>query len=353
MIFSSGIGRYIRGFVPFIIDEFNVTLLIRHEDKHNLLYKCNYVTIKSSIYSIKEQVELFLKVPKSDIFWSPHYNVPFLPIRARCRVVTIHDVFHLAHNKSLSTKQKLYAYLMMRNAVRSADVLLTVSMFTASELQRHLNVTKNISVIYNATSSTDFYPLKHDDINYVYSKYGLSNKFILYVGNVKPHKNLCNLLQAIKDESDLNLVIVGNESGFITSDNDIFRLLENNTSLKNRVKFTGFVNDNELSCIYNLATLFVFPSIYEGFGIPPLEAQACGCPVVCSDIESLSEVCGDSALYFDPYSPDDILDKILKLYDNKTLQKKFIEKGFKNIQRFAWKKSAENLIKLLQKANNG
>lgn len=353
MIFSSGIGRYLRGLIPYIIDEFAVTLLVRHEDRCNLLYDCNYVYLKSPIYSISEQLELLFKIPECDIFWSPHYNVPFLPIRTRCRVVTIHDVFHLAYNESLNTKQKLYSYMMMRNAVRGANVLLTVSRFTISELNKYLNVKKDIYVVHNGISCYDFFPMKHDDINHVSSKYGLSNRFILYVGNIKPHKNLSNLLYAIKDEPDLNLVIIGNESGFITSDNDIFFLLEKNTSLKKRVKFTGFVSDDELRCIYNLATVFVFPSIYEGFGIPPLEAQACGCPVSCSDIESLREVCGDSALYFDPHKPDDILEKILMLYENKSLQKKYINKGFKNIQRFSWKKSSEILIKLLRKANYG
>ena len=114
------------------------------------------------------------------------------------------------------------------------------------------------------------------------------------------------------------------------------------------IVFKGRIDDDELISLYSNAVCFIYPSLYEGFGIPPLEAQACGCPVVCSNAASLPEVCGDSVIYFDPYSVKDMRDKILSVLNDEILQKELRTKGFNNIKRFSWKRSVEQVIEILR-----
>ena len=154
---------------------------------------------------------------------------------------------------------------------------------------------------------------------------------------------------ALKHINNLNLVIVGKKEGFITGDNEITYLIQNSSFLQNRVYFTGYVADEEIPVIYNLASLFVFPSLYEGFGFPPLEAMATGTPVVASNAASIPEVCGDAALYFDPLDMEDIAVKILKVIQNDDMKKTLIRKGFNQVKKYSWEKSANKLINVINK----
>ncbi len=347
---ASGIGTYIRNIIPFMVDIFDVILLGTSEEiqKYSWSNKVKIIECTSKIYTIKEQFELFVKIPKCDIFWSPHYNVPLLPIKANRRVVTIHDVFHLAFYETLSLKQKLYAKLVINQATSRSDKILTVSEFSVDEIRKYTNTKNDIEVVYNAIDF-DKFKIIYDKskLDFAKDKYKLPNKFLLFVGNVKPHKNLKNLLLAIKD-IDINLVIVGKKDGFITGDDNISSLIEK-CNLENRVFFTGYVDDEDIPAIYNLAKVFVFPSLYEGFGIPPLEAQASGCPVICSNVASLPEVGGiDSVVYCDPYSVEDIAEKIKMVLADENLQNELKIKGFENIKRFSWEESAKKIIDVIE-----
>ena len=335
---ASGIGRYIRNLVPFLVDEFDITLLGKKEELQNYSFvnKVKIIESNSNIYSIKEQIELFKKIPQSDIFWSPHYNIPILPIKAKKRIVTIHDVYHLAFYDNLSLSQKIYSKFMINQAVKKSDIVLTVSNFSKKEIIKYTNTNKNIEIIYNGIEkdwiSNDIYPKEN---------------YILYVGNVKPHKNLVRALKAflLLKNKNIKFKIVGKKEGFITADTQIDKIAK---ELGNRVEFTGYVSDDELKKLYQKAKFFLFPSLYEGFGIPPLEAQACGTPVIVSNVASLPEVCQDSTLYCNPYDIYDIKNKMEQLINNETLQEELVQKGFENIKRFSWEKSANKLIKIIE-----
>lgn len=347
---ASGIGTYIKNIVPFLVDRFDVTLLGNSDEiqKYSWSHKVKIIECNSKIYSIKEQIELFSKIPKCDVFWSPHYNIPLLPIRANKRIVTIHDVFHLAFYETLSLKQKNYAKLVIGQAVSRSDKILTVSEFSVDEIRKYTNTTKNIEIIYNAIDFNKFrVNSDKSKLDFIKDKYKLPNEFLLFVGNVKPHKNLKNLLLSINN-IDINLVIVGKKDGFITSDENIANLIKSN-NLENKVFFTGYVDDEDVPAIYNLAKLFVFPSLYEGFGIPTLEAQACRCPVVCSNVASLPEVGEiDSVVYCNPHNAEDIKEKIDLVLNNKALQNELKMKGFENIKRFSWEDSANRIIEVIE-----
>ncbi len=341
MINASGIGRHIKGILPVLMEKFEVILLGYKGELKNfhLLENLRIINIKSKIYSIKEQIELPLKIPKCDVFWSPHYNIPVLPIRAKKRMVTIHDVYHLAFQHTLSLPQRIYAKLMINQALKRSDIVLTVSEFSKQEIIKYTGTSKDIKVIHNGIEPQ------------WYEKQPLSlserDNYILYVGNVKPHKNLVRALKAFSLLKDKNLKfkIVGKKDNFITVDKEVEKIAR---KLGNRVEFTGYVSDNELKELYRKAKLFLFPSLYEGFGLPPLEAMACGTPVVVSNAASLPEVCGDAAYYVNPYDINDIAKGIETVLKDEELQKELIQKGLKRVKLFSWEKSAKKLIKVIE-----
>ena len=337
---ASGIGRYIRNLVPFLVDKFDVTLLANNNEikNYNFLNKVNIIDVNSKIYSINEQIELFKKVPKSDIFWSPHYNIPILPIKARKRIVTIHDVYHLAFYDTLSLPQKIYSKFMINQAVKKSDVILSVSEFSKQEIIKYTNTNKNIEIIYNGIEESWM------DKNVSFDE---KENYILYVGNVKPHKNLVRALKAFSllKDNNIKFKIVGKKDGFITKDIEIDKIAKN---LEDRVEFTGYVSDDELKELYKKAKIFLFPSLYEGFGIPPLEAIASGTPVISSNVASLPEVCGDSAYYVNPYDVNDIAKGMETVLKDEELQKELVQEGLERVKLYSWEKSANKLIKIIE-----
>ena len=235
--------------------------------------------------------------------------------------------------------------------MKNSDMIFTVSEFSKQEIIRYTKADyKKIFVTYNAIDNRRFKIIDSNNfLESIRKKYGLPEKFILFVGNLKPHKNIKNLLLALKHINNLNLVIVGKKEGFITGDNEITYLIQNSSFLQNRVYFTGYVADEEIPVIYNLASLFVFPSLYEGFGFPPLEAMATGTPVVASNAASIPEVCGDAALYFNPLNIENIAENILKVIQDNELKNTLIHKGFDQVAEYSWEKSANKLINVINK----
>ncbi len=352
MHLSSGIGTYLRNIVPFLAQSDSLKVnIIAYKDEltdYPWIKNVRIIPAHSTIYSIKEQIELPKIIPECDIFWSPHYNVPIFRIRAKRRVVTIHDVFHLEFFKTLTLKQKLYARVMFNIAAKKSDLIFTVSEFSKSEIQKHISTQKPIKVVYNGVNTSIFKKIEDQSVlQAIKTKYSLPENFILYVGNVKPHKNLKTLLFAIKD-FNVNLVIVGKREGFITPDNEIMHLIDT-LNLKDRVFFTGFVSEKDIPFLYNLALFLVFPSIYEGFGLPLIEAQACMTPVIASKIPALQEIGRDSVLYFEPKNSEELKGKIQKLLKDKYLREKLIRKGYSNAKRFSWKKAAIEITELFLK----
>ena len=180
------------------------------------------------------------------------------------------------------------------------------------------------------------------EINYLYDKYSIprNKKLLLYVGNLKPHKNLSTLLKALKElnRDDVYLLLVGKAFKSVDLDEQ-----EKQMGIKDKVIHTGMVSKEELIDFYNLADLFVFPSLYEGFGIPPLEAMACGTPVIAADNSSIPEVCGDAAVYFNGNAEDELAGKIVKVIDDDAKQNELIRKGKFRSEIFDWQ-NAKNEV---------
>ncbi|RIJ42071.1 glycosyltransferase family 1 protein [Pontibacter oryzae] len=351
MLGASGIGTYLQNLIPSLAQAFDVRLLGNPEEvaKLNLPPSTKVIAPKTRIYTIKEQWELYKFAPTCDIFWSPHYNIPLLPVPAHKRVVTIHDTYHLAFQHTLSLAQRLYCNLLLWAGSRVSDKVITVSEFSKKELQKYLNLRPaDVEVIHNGLDKEIFRQLDKVEAQTAL-KQSIPNlpegKFILYVGNVKPHKNLSTLVKAFSGlletlDEKYTLVIVGKKDGFITSDQNVFKLLQANHTLNQRVFFTGQVSEKQLQLLYNSASLFVFPSLYEGFGLPPLEAMACGCPVIVSETASMPEVCADAALYFPPSDASILEHRMHQALTNEILRSDLIERGLKQIELYSWQQSA-------------
>ena len=349
MIRMSGIGTYIKQILPLIIENLNAVHI-------NLIGDSKYITnfewaqhpnvhctnCTSPIYSIGEQVKLLKAIGNANaLLWSPHYNIPIM-YKGKL-IVTVHDVFHLAARQYVNgILKRVYAKSLFSAVKHKADAVLCVSNFTKNEFIKYTGCREEkIHVIHNGISPVWFSKYTGERPN--------NRPYLLYVGNVKPHKNLRRLFEAfeqIRNSVKHDLVIVGQKEGFITGDSTVLGYAD---KYKGRVKFTGYVDDDKLKSYYAYADCLVFPSLYEGFGLPPLEAMACGCPVLVSNCASLPEVCGNAALYCDPYNERDIADKILSLIYNRQLRENLRQKGILHAKKFSWAKCAEQSIKVMEK----
>lgn len=344
MIRSSGIGKVIENILSRMIrqkPEWSFYILGRVDELKRFSFMNNQnvelIACDVPVYSIQEQVVLPFRIPqKVDVFWSPHYNIPIL--YRGLLLVTIHDLAHLAlHEINKSFLKRRYATYMFKCAVRKAEKVMCVSQFTISELQKYIDIDrKKVNLVYNGVDEVWFQLQRQASI--------YDRPYFLYVGNVKPHKNLKRLLIAYKKVSEhlnCDLLLVGKKDGFITGEDNIIALRE---GIEDRVHFTGYVDDVILRQYVLQSQGLVFPSLYEGFGLPPLEAMAAGKPVLNADIPVLHEVCGDAALYCDPYSIDDIAEKLLRF------EKFEIDKGIliKKAREYSWESSVEKMLQIIE-----
>ncbi|WP_374758086.1 glycosyltransferase family 4 protein [Fibrella forsythiae] len=360
MIHNSGIGVYIRHYLNYLLSKeaFVVTLLGRRKELTEAFGQFSnwkYVEADFPIYSIQEQIKLPLLIPSCDIFWSPHYNIPMLPIRANKRLVTVPDVFHIAHLETLTTAQKLYASTVTRAAVRLSDRIITISDFSAREITRLTGVLANKVVTIPLGLDRNLFKRVDDGLvrDRVRRKYQLPKQYILFVGNVKPNKNLQQLVEGfarlLTKLPDYYLLIVGKKDGFITGDKRLIDRIDTDPALAKKVSFSGYVDLVDLPVLYSMADVFAFPSIYEGFGFPPLEAMACGCPVVASNRSSIPEVCGTAAYYIDPVDAEDMEKGLWNVLTDETLRQRLIASGQAHVNQFDWGQSQQRFAAEIEK----
>ena len=351
MINSSGIGVYLKNILPEIAKEFNLILLGSSKELAPFSWTkgLQIIEFTPKIYSIKEQLSYPFIVPKTDLFWCPHFNAPLLPIRAKKILTTIYDVNHLANRNTMSFVKWTYAKLLYNSAVSKSKGIITISEFSKSELLKFTRVNeKKINIIYCGVDYNIF-----ADIESKNSQINVPKQYILYVGNIKPHKNLITLLKAYEELSEAikanyKLVILGKKDGFITPDLEIFQFIEENNLMKD-IFFTGYIADEMVPSLYQKASLFVFPSLYEGFGLPILEAMASGVPVLSSNATSLPEVGGDAVVYFNPMDYTELAHQIHTFLTDANLRETYVVKGKQQAKIFSWKPAGQQHIEVIKK----
>jgi len=261
------------------------------------------------------------------------------PIMKRNQIITIHDVSVYAVPRTYSLAFRTWYKLLFRIAGTTSQRIITDSHFSKREIVRYCKIKPSkIQAIYLGKEHIDG---QNADLNYKATIKG-EKSFILAVSSMSPNKNFRSIIRAIEmlGETDFDIVIAGGTNPKVFGSSDPLDLSD--------YRYLGYVNDSELRALYESADCFIYPSFYEGFGLPPLEAMASGCPVIVSDAASLPEVCGDAALYCDPRSPKNIAEKIRQLMDDPDLRERLRAKGLKRAKQFTWEKCARETIAVIR-----
>lgn len=269
------------------------------------------------------------------------------------QVLTVHDLALLRFPKHRGEKESLRHAKILKLACVNSDHIIAISQSTKNDIIQYFGINeKKITVVYNGYSDR-FGPLQlKDRKNIVHEKYKINKPFILFVGTVEPRKNIVNLMKAYaefnKKNDKFDLVIVG-KRGWNTYEIDSFY---DRISCKDKIHFLNFVPDEDLVYFYNNADLFCYPSVFEGFGLPVLEAMACGAAVVTSKVSSIPEVCGDAAYYIDPNDYLSIRKSFEDILGNIDIKKEMKLKSLKQAKKFSWEKCVSETHNVLKKASN-
>jgi glycosyltransferase involved in cell wall biosynthesis len=347
---SSGVGVYIKGIIPGIVERLNQVSIVGIGNRTRLEEfpwsrsgNVRLIDCRSARYSLGEQLRLPLAIPSNtNLFFSPYYTVPLLyrgPL-----AVTVHDMSHLLVEELIKdVRKRVYAQIMYKTLRKRASLIFTVSEFTKSELLRLTHglredniVPTHLGVSPDWARASEFPRMQ-------------SRPYFVAVGNVKPYKNFGRLVEAferIKGRIPHDLIIVGQTEGMITGESGEF--FERVRGSGERVRLTGFVSEQELRSYVGHAEAMVMPSLYEGFGLPPLEAMAAGIPVVSSTAASLPEVCGEAAIYFEPTDVKDLANKLLSIASNSKMRTELRQKGLERSKIFTWKSCADRTADALE-----
>ncbi len=363
-IYSSkftGIGRYTHELVANLIkinkekstpDE--LILFFNNPEYHqfNCPENVKKVLVNAKHYSLSEQFRFLLKLRKEklDIVHFPHFNVPIL--YRKTYVVTIHDLTLSIFPGHKMTKwyHRMGYKITIKNSVRTARKVIAVSENTKADIIEFLKIPEEkIKVIYNGVGPEFLFLDDRSKLQKTLKKYNITKTFLLYTGVWRSHKNLPRLIKAfniLKNEKrlDLQLVFTGKSDPHYPEVEKTIKKLK----LEDDIIRPGLVDEEELVHLYNAAAIYVFPSLYEGFGLPPLEAMKCGTPVAASDSSCIPEICGEkNAVFFDPYKPEDIANKIESLYKDTGLQAELIANGIAHSAKFSWEKTSMETYKII------
>ena len=352
-----GIGRYVTGLAAGLAALGDVELSVLALPGDELLFPAGVRTIPcpSSHYSLGELLSVGRAARQEgpDLFHAPHYVVPFGPPLPT--VVTIHDLMHLTRPEHSAPAKRLYARWMISRATRLAARVLTVSGASRQEIEeRFPRARGKVRVVPNGVDPAFLSPPDPADEERVRQRFGLgSSPFVLFLGNDKPHKNLARLLDAWRslefppDEERPLLVLAGGAAE---------RASERRAALAARglkevdVRDLGVVNERDVAPLLSAARLLAFPSLAEGFGLPALEAQAAGTPLLCSRRGGLPEAAGEAALYVDPESPASIAEGLGRLLSGKALRRRLAGDGRRHAAAFTWEAAARRTLAVYREA---
>lgn len=289
-----------------------------------------------------------------DAFFSPHFLNSATTKKCK-KIITFHDLSFLRHPEFFPWRKRYWHFMQnIKKQAQEADKIIAISESTKNDLIDLYEIKEEkIKVIYSGINS-QFGPIT--DENYLKSikeKYKLPDNFILYLGTIEPRKNIESVIEAfelIKENkfspyNDLKLVIAG---GFGWLYGNILKRAKS-SPYAGDIIFTGAMNGDDRAGIYSMAKLFIFPSFFEGFGFPPLEAMACGVPTITSNCSSLPETVGDGAIMIDPYRPEEIAIATREIFNDEKLKNLLIQKGLEQIKKFSWENCAEETLKFIKK----
>ncbi|MFZ2975878.1 MAG: glycosyltransferase family 1 protein [Candidatus Moraniibacteriota bacterium] len=323
------------------------------------IQKCPNVSVKKFRFpnKILNLMFWYLGWPKIDhlvgganIVFSP--NIIFGNVSARTKfIITIHDLSFFRHSEYFSWKRKWWhIFINPKKICRSANKIIAVSNSTKHDLISLYKIQPEKIIVIPSAVADNFCVIdrNNEKLIKVKEKYNLPYKFILFFGTIEPRKNIVGLIQAFnllqKDNSVYNLVIAG-EKGWLSE--EIYEEIKN-SPFREKIKIINSIPDEDKVYLYNLASLFVYPSFFEGFGFPPLEAMKCGVPVIVSNNSSLPEIVGNAGILIDPDKPDEIFLAMKEILEKPELRNSLIQKGLEKSKEFDWKKTAQKTLKVFQ-----
>ncbi len=385
---GKGLGRYTQEIVDQVtkLDQTNhYVIFLRAENYAD--FNCDGQRVRKVLldinwYGSAEQIifPFYIWREHLDLMHFPHFNVPiFCPVKF---VVTIHDLILIKFPTLRATtlgpvvyKIKNLAYrIVIWLAVKRARRVIAVSEFTKVDIINHFNVWPDkIIVTYEGVANLNYQltlPFekslsKNSNDKDVLSRYNINEPFLLYVGNAYPHKNLEGLVRVFSRIYNANIRINANDANnankiqlvLVGKEDYFYQRLKQFTKRifvvnNNAVVFPGYIQDNYLKVLYQHARAYVFPSFYEGFGLPPLEAMANGCPVVSSNRTSLPEILSDAALYFDPANEDEIFKQIKLVISDKNLREHMVKRGLEQVKKYSWQECAGETLAIYRNILN-
>ena len=365
---NSGIGIYIINLVGELIQNHPADYLIYHSqdadaaawftrgkarfreikaDKHNLFSR-NFFEIFQFAWDVRKN--------RPDIFFAPDTKLPWgLPKRMK-KIVTVHDLAVFKYPETYQKSRVLYWRLLFSSSVHRADRVVVISESTKRDVQELFRISEDkISVIYNGVGA-EFKPLGDSDrCDIIRAKYSLPEKYILFVGIFSPRKNLGRLIEAFAELRQAGLphkLVIAGETGWKFHQD--LSLVEE-LGLSEEIHFPGYIDEADLPYLYSLADVLAYPSIYEGFGLPLLEAMACGTPVVASQTSAMPEVVGAAGLLVDPYSVPEIAAALQRVLLDRDLHHRLSAAGIARAKLFSWQQAAAQLSDLFNQMgqNNG
>lgn len=354
---SGGIGRYSYELAKaiYLKGTINFKIVVRQEDIDRFDFaKDEDLIIVSGITNSKDRnyyeqfvlpKEVGRKYPDAIL----HYPDSMAPLFGKNKsVITIHDLAFLSRPRDFVAKTRYWKKLVTKLSVRKAEKIISITEFAKDQIKEYYSkYSYKAHTIHNGFNDFSKEDIDIDKVSEKVKAYA-GKPYILTVSTISPRKNMDGLIKAfnnMKNQAGMNLVICGGKGWLYEG---VFKLVEEN-ALTDRVLFAGKTNDEELKFLYKNASLFVYPSFYEGFGLPPLEAMSYGIPCAVSKVSSMPEVLEQASLYFNPYSMDDMSEKMEILLKDEALRTSFIEKGFNQIKKFSWEKCAEQVIDLYEK----
>jgi glycosyltransferase involved in cell wall biosynthesis len=362
---KAGIGNYIFNLISELskIDDKNKYIIFaaienkdfyRTANKNFFVININFWGRNRFIRILWEQLILPFKLIefKADILFSSGFICPI--IKTAINVLTIHDMTFFSHPDVHTFFKKIYFPFMIKRSANRSEKIIAVSHNTKKEIIKYAGINENKIVVTHLSANNFPQNDIENEKKFLEEKYGINTEYLLFVGMIEPRKNINLIIEALGKITDksVKLVIVGKKGWMV---DDLFEEIKVK-KLENRVIFTGFVPDEELELFYKNAKVFLYPSLYEGFGIPVLEAMKAGCPVITSNISSLPEVAGDAAIQIKPQNSEELVNAIDSITKDKNMRNELIEKGLENAEKFSWGTTAKQTLEIfhqLGKQNTG
>lgn len=359
---GTGIGTYTYELVNSLnsVDNKNDYLVFMPDNcKDSLNLNRNFIqaniteTAEGSFWDVVN-IPNILKDYKIDLYHVPQNGIG-LPVEKECPfLITLHDVIPF---KMPETVSKSYLKIFTENIpsiIERCDGIVTVSDYSKKDIVETLNFPEEKIFVTYLANEDIYIPIDKILSRYIIKKnYSITDKYILYVGGFSPRKNILGLIEAFsilmeKYHENIKLVIAGRKG----SSYETYKSRAEELNIDDKVLFPGFIALDDLPYLYNASELFIYPSFYEGFGLPPIEAMACGVPVIASDTTSIPEIAGDSARLIDPQNTSDMAEAMLNVLQDENLRNDLIQKGLKRSRQLSWKNTARQMLNVYEKFSN-